>query len=125
MRRTSPWVPWRRRSWDVQDGELYPQRRPGPDRRKRREPPGILRRGADYLRHIQEYSEPWSYLKFVKLASGEHYRVGPQARLNLCRAMGAPARRRGAEEEYRARFGPGSRHPWPPHGPVRGVPGIL
>lgn len=61
--------------------------------------------GADYLRHIQEYSEPWSYLKFVRLSSGEHYRVGPQARLNLCMAMGTPIAD-DALKEYRARFGP-------------------
>jgi F420-non-reducing hydrogenase large subunit len=60
--------------------------------------------GADYVQHIQEYSEPWSYLKFVKLASGEHYRVGPQARLNLCREMGTPLAD-AALKEYRARFG--------------------
>ncbi len=60
--------------------------------------------GADYVQHIREYSEPWSYLKFVKLASGEHYRVGPQARLNLCRGMGTPLAD-AALKEYRARFG--------------------
>ncbi|MDD1656184.1 MAG: Ni/Fe hydrogenase subunit alpha, partial [Methanomicrobiales archaeon] len=60
--------------------------------------------GADYVQHIREYSEPWSYLKFVKLSSGEHYRVGPQARLNLCRGMGTPLAD-AALKEYRARFG--------------------
>jgi F420-non-reducing hydrogenase large subunit len=60
--------------------------------------------GADYVQHIREYSEPWSYLKFVKLASGGHYRVGPQARLNLCERMGTPLADT-ALKEYRARFG--------------------
>ncbi|WP_067049365.1 Ni/Fe hydrogenase subunit alpha [Methanofollis ethanolicus] len=46
--------------------------------------------GADYARQIREYSEDWSYLKFCRLANGDHYRVGPLARLNIVRSMGTP-----------------------------------
>jgi F420-non-reducing hydrogenase large subunit len=61
-------------------------------------------RGAEYLNYIEEYSEPWSYLKFCRRKGGEYYRVGPLARLNLVNRMGTPSADE-ALKEYRARFG--------------------
>jgi F420-non-reducing hydrogenase large subunit len=61
--------------------------------------------GADYLRFIEEYSEKWSYLKFCRLNGGQHYRVGPLARMNLCTTMGTPLAD-AALAEYRTKFGP-------------------
>ena len=50
--------------------------------------------GADYLDHIQEHVEPWSYLKFPfykKLGYPDGvYRVGPLGRLNLADKIGTP-----------------------------------
>ncbi|TAJ44846.1 Ni/Fe hydrogenase subunit alpha [Methanofollis fontis] len=60
--------------------------------------------GEDYLGHIREYSEEWSYLKFCRLASGQAYRVGPLARLNVVDRMGTP-KADAALEEYRSVFG--------------------
>jgi F420-non-reducing hydrogenase large subunit len=60
--------------------------------------------GADYLQHIEEFSEDWSYLKFTRLKGGTFYRVGPLARLNLCTSMGTPLAD-AALKEYRAKFG--------------------
>jgi F420-non-reducing hydrogenase large subunit len=60
--------------------------------------------GAGYLDYIEEYSEPWSYLKFSRLKGGEYYRVGPLARLNVAREMGTPLAD-GALSEYRSVFG--------------------
>jgi F420-non-reducing hydrogenase large subunit len=60
--------------------------------------------GADYTKHITEFSEDWSYLKFTKLANGTFYRVGPQARLNICSSMGTPIAD-AALKEYRGKFG--------------------
>ncbi len=60
--------------------------------------------GADYVKHIQEFSENWSYLKFTRLADGSFYRVGPLARLNICSSMGTPLAD-AALKEYRAKFG--------------------
>jgi F420-non-reducing hydrogenase large subunit len=61
-------------------------------------------RGSDYLNHIEEYSEDWSYLKFSRLKEGMYYRVGPLARLNLVREMGTVAADE-ALREYRETFG--------------------
>ncbi len=60
--------------------------------------------GADYTNFIEEYSEPWSYLKFCRRKGGEYYRVGPLARLNLVNQMGTPAADE-ALKEYHSRFG--------------------
>ena len=50
--------------------------------------------GTDYLDHIQEHVEPWSYLKFPfykKLGYPDGvYRVGPLGRLNLADKIGTP-----------------------------------
>ncbi|MBI3946492.1 MAG: Ni/Fe hydrogenase subunit alpha [Armatimonadetes bacterium] len=52
---------------------------------------------ADYLKHIGEHVEDWSYLKFPfyrKLGyPAGTYRVGPLARLNLCRGISTPLAR--------------------------------
>jgi F420-non-reducing hydrogenase large subunit len=60
--------------------------------------------GVDYTKHITEFSEDWSYLKFTKLANGSFYRVGPLARLNICSSMGTPVAD-AALKEYRGKFG--------------------
>jgi len=60
--------------------------------------------GEDYVNHIREYTEDWSYLKFCRLASGDHYRVGPLARLNIVERMGTP-KADAALAEYRSAFG--------------------
>ncbi|RXE55453.1 F420-nonreducing hydrogenase [Methanoculleus taiwanensis] len=60
--------------------------------------------GEDYTKYIDEYSEPWSYLKFARLKSGGYYRVGPLARLNIVREMGTE-RADEALTEYRRKFG--------------------
>jgi F420-non-reducing hydrogenase large subunit len=60
--------------------------------------------GEDYVHHIREYTEDWSYLKFCRLASGEYYRVGPLARLNIVERMGTP-KADAALAEYRSAFG--------------------
>ncbi|MDD4126218.1 MAG: Ni/Fe hydrogenase subunit alpha [Methanomicrobium sp.] len=60
--------------------------------------------GQDYLNYIEEYSEDWSYLKFVRLKSQDYYRVGPLARLNIVKEMGTPLAD-AALLEYRAAFG--------------------
>jgi F420-non-reducing hydrogenase large subunit len=64
-------------------------------------------RGTDYLSHIAEHVEPWTYLKFPYLKSkgwkgfvdGQDsgiYRVAPLARLNAADGMATPA----AQEAY-------------------------
>jgi len=60
--------------------------------------------GTDYTKFIEEYSEDWSYLKFVRLKGGENYRVGPLARLNIVEKMGTE-HADAALAEYRERFG--------------------
>ncbi|HMK16276.1 MAG TPA: nickel-dependent hydrogenase large subunit, partial [Methanomicrobiales archaeon] len=60
--------------------------------------------GTDYLKHIEEFSEDWSYLKFTRLSNGTFYRVGPLARLNIVSSMGTPLAD-AALKEYRAKFG--------------------
>ncbi len=60
--------------------------------------------GEGYLNHIEEYSEDWSYLKFSRLKSGDFYRVGPLARLNVVKEMGTPEAD-AALAEYRSIFG--------------------
>ncbi|MBP2134489.1 F420-non-reducing hydrogenase large subunit [Methanomicrobium sp. W14] len=60
--------------------------------------------GTDYLDYIEEYSEDWSYLKFSRLKSGDYYRVGPLARLNIIKSMGTPLAD-SALFEYRSVFG--------------------
>jgi F420-non-reducing hydrogenase large subunit len=60
--------------------------------------------GADYAKHIGEFSEDWSYLKFTRLANGTFYRVGPLARLNICASMGTSLAD-DALKEYRGKFG--------------------
>ncbi|MDD1670056.1 MAG: Ni/Fe hydrogenase subunit alpha, partial [Methanomicrobiales archaeon] len=60
--------------------------------------------GADYVKHIGEFSEDWSYLKFTRLTDGTFYRVGPLARLNICASMGTPLAD-AALKEYRGKFG--------------------
>jgi F420-non-reducing hydrogenase large subunit len=60
--------------------------------------------GADYVQHIEEFSEDWSYLKFTRLRNGTFYRVGPLARLNICSSMSTPLAD-AALKEYRTKFG--------------------
>jgi len=66
---------------------------------------------VDYLGHIAEHVEPWSYMKFAYLKNvGWHgfkdgpqsgvYRVGPLARLNVAEGMATPK----AESEYERMF---------------------
>jgi len=66
---------------------------------------------SDYLKHIKEHVEPWSYIKFPYLkdigwkgfTDGEEsgiYRVGPLARLNVSEGMATPL----AHEEYEKMF---------------------
>lgn len=56
--------------------------------------------GNDYLDHIAERVEPWTYLKFPYLKElgwpTGTYRVGPLGRLNACQRMATPL----AHEEY-------------------------
>ena len=58
--------------------------------------------GRDYLKHIAERVEDWTYLKFPYLRAigfpQGTYRVGPLGRLNACRRMATPL----AQEEYEA-----------------------
>ncbi|KQC05643.1 MAG: F420-nonreducing hydrogenase [Methanoculleus sp. SDB] len=60
--------------------------------------------GPGYLDYIEEYSEDWSYLKFARLKSGEYYRVGPLARLNVVERMGTDLAD-AALREYRSGYG--------------------
>lgn len=60
--------------------------------------------GPGYLDHIEEYSENWSYLKFARLKSGQYYRVGPLARLNIVERMGTD-QADAALREYRSGYG--------------------
>lgn len=57
---------------------------------------------ADYPAYLGEAVEPWSYLKFPFYRPHGYpagsYRVGPLARLNICRAFGTPR----ADEELAA-----------------------
>lgn len=59
---------------------------------------------ADYLDHIGEHVEDWSYMKFPYMKDqgypGGCYRVGPLARLNVADIMGTP-RADAAYEAYR------------------------
>jgi len=68
-------------------------------------------RGTEYLDHIEEHVEPWSYLKFPYLKTkgwkglvdGQEsgiYRVAPLARLNVADGMATPA----AQEAYEKYF---------------------
>ncbi len=62
----------------------------------------------EYARYLGEAVEPWSYLKFPYFKEAGYpqgaYRVGPLARLNLCRRIGTP--RADAELiEFRQRCG--------------------
>jgi NAD-reducing hydrogenase large subunit len=63
---------------------------------------------SDYRQYVGEAVEAWSYLKFMYYKPLGYpdgaYRVGPLARLNLCKCMGST--RADAElEEYRERLG--------------------
>lgn len=69
----------------------------------------------DYLEHIQEEVEPWTYLKFPFLKkigwtgmkeglASSVYRVGPLARLNVAESMATPLAQ-GAFEKYRETLG--------------------
>ena len=66
---------------------------------------------SDYLNHIGEHVEPWSYLKFPFLKSigwkglvdGQHsgiYRVGPLGRLNAADGMATPLAQEHFDEMY-------------------------
>ncbi len=68
--------------------------------------------GLDYLNHISEHVEPWSYLKFPFLkgkgwkgfVDGKEsgvYRVGPLARLNAAEGMSTPLAQAAYEKMYR------------------------
>jgi NAD-reducing hydrogenase large subunit len=56
----------------------------------------------DYLRHIGEHVEDWSYMKFPYYIPQGYpagcYRVGPLARLNAAEAMGTPRADRAFQE---------------------------
>lgn len=65
----------------------------------------------DYLKHLEERVEPWTYMKtlylkeigwrgFVDGPDSGVYRVGPLARLNVSDGMGTPL----AQDEYRRMF---------------------
>jgi F420-non-reducing hydrogenase large subunit len=67
--------------------------------------------GRDYLNHIEEHAEPWSYLKFPYLKAigwkgfvdgvdSGVYRVAPLARLNAADGMATPL----AQQEYERMF---------------------
>jgi F420-non-reducing hydrogenase large subunit len=67
--------------------------------------------GADYLDHIAEHVEPWSYLKFPYLKSvgwsgltdgptSGIYRVNALARLNVAKGMATPLAQRAYEELF-------------------------
>jgi len=66
---------------------------------------------ADYLEHVEEHVEPWSYLKFPYLkAKGWHgitdgpdsgvYRVNSLARLNVARGMSTPLAQRAYDDLF-------------------------
>lgn len=66
---------------------------------------------VEYLNHIAEHAEPWTYLKFPYLKEkgwkgfidGEEtsfMQVGPMARLNACDSLGTPL----AQEQYERMF---------------------
>jgi len=68
-------------------------------------------RGQDYLDHIREHVEPWSYIKFCYLKNvgwkgfvdGEDsgiYRVAPLARLNAADGMATPLAQEAYEKMY-------------------------
>lgn len=65
----------------------------------------------EYTNNIEEYAEPYSYMKFTKLKSGSgFYRVGPLARVNVVDSMGYP----GADAmlaEFRAKYGRAPQQP--------------
>lgn len=65
---------------------------------------------AHYLEYVAEKVEPWSYLKFPYFKPEGYpegsYRVGPLARLNICRGISTP-RAQGALEAFRASAGSG------------------
>ncbi|MGB8646221.1 MAG: Ni/Fe hydrogenase subunit alpha [Anaerolineae bacterium] len=46
--------------------------------------------GSQYFDYIEEKLENWSYMKFPVLKSGERFRVGPLARVNLVQEMPTP-----------------------------------
>lgn len=67
--------------------------------------------GANYLDHIREHVEPWSYLKFPYLkavgwkgfvggADSGIYRVAPMARLNVAKGMATPLAQQAYEQLF-------------------------
>lgn len=75
---------------------------------------------SEYLDHIGEHVEPWSFMKFTFLkqrgwngfAEGRDssvYSVAPLARLNVCEGLATP-RAQAAFEQFRQTFGPGPVH---------------
>jgi coenzyme F420-reducing hydrogenase alpha subunit len=52
----------------------------------------------EYFSHVEERTENWSYMKFPVLKSGQRFRVGPLARINL--ADGIPTPLAGRELEW-------------------------
>lgn len=57
-----------------------------------------------YFDHVEEKIENWSYMKFPVLKSGERFRVGPLARINI--ADSVPTERAGKEFAwFREQFG--------------------
>ena len=76
--------------------------------------------GKDYLSHVAEHVEPWTYMKFCFLkdigwngfadgAASGVYSVAPLARLNVADGMATP-RAQEAYEEFMATLGPGPVH---------------
>lgn len=65
----------------------------------------------DYSANIEEYAEPYSYMKFTKLKSGSgFYRVGPLARVNIADSMGFPEADK-MLAEFRAKYGRAPQQP--------------
>jgi F420-non-reducing hydrogenase large subunit len=57
-----------------------------------------------YFEHVEEKIENWSYMKFPVLKSGERFRVGPLARINIADAV--PTKQAGKELAwFREQFG--------------------
>ncbi len=44
----------------------------------------------EYFSHVEERTENWSYMKFPALKSGQRFRVGPLARINLADGIPTP-----------------------------------
>jgi coenzyme F420-reducing hydrogenase alpha subunit len=59
---------------------------------------------SQYFNYVEEQAENWSYMKFPVLKSGERFRVGPLARINIADKMPTPMANQELEW-FRQRFG--------------------